>query len=96
METPNCAYCSKNWSYGTTLKNIFKLTMTCPHCGKENYYDSRGKGSMGTLILAPLVIILGAILNLPLEWLLIAASILIAGHFLLFPYRTRLKKTEKK
>ncbi|WP_249872253.1 TIGR04104 family putative zinc finger protein [Oceanobacillus saliphilus] len=92
METPTCGYCKKQWSYFATLKNLFRLKMNCPHCGKENYYEStRNKGVL-TLITAPAVIIVGAFLDFPSGWLIGIALILVLVHFLLFPFRTKVKK----
>ncbi|WP_284140681.1 MULTISPECIES: hypothetical protein [unclassified Virgibacillus] len=37
---PVCAHCGRTWSYGTTLKNAYHITKTCPFCGRENYDSS--------------------------------------------------------
>jgi CXXC-20-CXXC protein len=92
MRTPTCSYCRKQWSYFSTLKNLFRPKMICAYCGKENYYESTSKNSLVTLIVAPAIIIIGAFLNLPSGWLIGISLVLILTHFLLFPFRTKVKK----
>ena len=94
METPACAYCKKQWSYLTTLRNLFRIKMSCPHCGKENYYDSGASNSFLALMIAPALIIIGAFLNLPLGWLIGISLILLLIHFLLYPFRTNVRKAD--
>ncbi|WP_339230792.1 TIGR04104 family putative zinc finger protein [Oceanobacillus sp. FSL K6-2867] len=94
METPACAYCKKQWSYWMTLKNLLRIKMSCPHCGKENYYDSTKSNSFLTLMLAPALIIIGSFLNVPLGWLFGISILLILFHFLFYPFRTKVRKAD--
>ncbi len=50
MHTPDCSYCGKRWSYGQTFKQVFKIKMICPHCGKENFYDASKKRRLAPFI----------------------------------------------
>ncbi|WP_461178037.1 TIGR04104 family putative zinc finger protein [Virgibacillus ainsalahensis] len=90
---PACTHCKKQWSYLETLKNLFRISMICPYCNKENYYDAKGgKYSVFTFLLAPLIIIVGVTLDIPMNWIIFLAVILLFIHFLTFPFRTRLRK----
>ncbi|MGJ9459209.1 TIGR04104 family putative zinc finger protein [Oceanobacillus sp. CF4.6] len=92
METPACAYCKEKWSYTETLKNNFRLSMICPHCGKENYFMPKEKSGNKALMILPIVILIGVFIDISIEWLIAISVVLISVHLLLFPFKTRLKK----
>ncbi len=68
--------------------------MNCPHCGKENYYETTRNNGLLTLLIAPAVIIIGALLDIPIRWLIGISLLLILIHILLFPFRTKVKKAD--
>lgn len=34
---PVCQHCNKQWTYGQSLKNLFKIRLKCPYCKENNY-----------------------------------------------------------
>ncbi|MFD1337407.1 TIGR04104 family putative zinc finger protein [Oceanobacillus iheyensis] len=96
MQTPSCKYCGAQWSYAETFKNIFKPRMICSHCGEENYYQSDNKSSWITLFGIPIVLIVALLLDLSTSLIILISVVLVLVHVSLFPYRTKLKKVDKK
>lgn len=94
MHTPNCSYCGKQWSYPQTFKNVFKVKMICPHCGKENFYDTNRKGGWLPLLIVPIFLLLALLFRLSSAGIILVGCILMIFHVLTIPYRTRLKKKE--
>ncbi|MFD1066968.1 TIGR04104 family putative zinc finger protein [Oceanobacillus locisalsi] len=95
MHTPDCSYCGKRWGYGQTFKQVFKMKMICPHCGKENYYQANKKNSWIPLLAIPVYLGLVLLLNLSSTGIILLGCLLMILHIFTIPYRTRLQKAGK-
>ncbi|WP_080871861.1 TIGR04104 family putative zinc finger protein [Oceanobacillus timonensis] len=92
MHTPDCSYCGKRWSYGQTFKQVFKIKMICPHCGKENYYQASKKNAWIPLLAIPVFLVLVLLLKLSSMGIILLGCLLMVLHVFTIPYRTRLQK----
>jgi len=95
MHTPDCCYCGKRWSYGQTFKQVFKIKMICPYCGKENYYNASKKGGWLPLLAIPILLGLAILLKLSSIGIILMGCLLMILHVLSIPYRTSLQKAGK-
>ncbi|WP_249869100.1 TIGR04104 family putative zinc finger protein [Oceanobacillus saliphilus] len=69
---PTCQSCGEKWTWGQTIKNIFRLK--CPYCGKRQYESASSRKNSGLFALIPLLILP---LNVWLDFSIGTASILI-------------------
>ncbi len=101
IDMPICTNCHHPWTRGELWKAslTLKQSMTCPHCGAEQFQtkESRKKGSL-LLLIIPLGMLISFVAN-GLGWgwwsLILYLAVVVAVYVYFFPKTVRLTDTEE-
>src|SRR5699024_1681375 len=72
---PTCQHCGNEWTWGETLKSMWRIAMKCPYCGEKQYQSAESRKQLAKFgaIPVPFALILP----------LMDITILMAAGFLL-------------
>ena len=95
---PVCMNCNKTWSWKEVVKKSFTLknSITCSHCGEEQYPTSRTKKMTSLISFGGLTIIMGMNIFLGPSWLFFFALLLLYPIFIAtYPFILKLSNIEE-
>ncbi|MGJ9460661.1 TIGR04104 family putative zinc finger protein [Oceanobacillus sp. CF4.6] len=91
---PTCQSCGKKWTWGQTIRTIFRLK--CTYCGKRQYESASSRKKSGLFALIPLLILpLNVWLDLSIGTALIFIVILSTIIIALIPFNLELSNEEE-
>lgn len=92
---PVCANCQKRWTWGQTIKTLFRLK--CPYCGKKQYETAASRQKNGMfgvvlpLIFLPIIIAFNIPIGTTLVFVILVSGILLA----VYPFFLKLSNEEE-
>lgn len=82
---PACQNCGKPWSWGQTIKTLFKLT--CPYCGVKQYESASSRMKSSMFMLIPLLLLpINVWFQLSFVMIAITAFLLVAIILACYPF----------
>lgn len=95
---PTCQNCQTTWTWKDAFKKQFNLMgiMTCPYCGKKQYYSARFRKRSGAIPFIMIsIIMLGNLLFGPSKYILGLLPIIVLGIFIFSPFFIELSNEEE-
>ncbi|WP_188383818.1 TIGR04104 family putative zinc finger protein [Ornithinibacillus halotolerans] len=95
---PTCQNCSKEWKWKQTFKKSFtiKSYIECPYCSEKQYLTAKTrKRSTLPAFIAPLVLFLKLIFNIPIIIVLFILIGVLLATLALYPYIIELSNEEE-
>jgi len=92
---PTCANCDKKWTWGQTMKTLFRIK--CPYCGEKQYETAASRQKNGIfgvvfpLLFLPIIIGFNIPIGTTFVFLVLVALILLG----VYPFMLKLSNEEE-
>ncbi|MBT2217198.1 hypothetical protein KK120_15320 [Virgibacillus dakarensis] len=74
---PTCQHCHRKWTYGNSIRKMFRIKKRCPYCSKVNYITAKAQWRMNLSSLFSFTILPLSIFDVPIKWVAVTGVSII-------------------